>query len=316
MANKGKGKKVDLDNTFLINLRALLNSNKTIDEDELQVNMMCYLAEQGVPVELYENVFNIYGVLNEEHFFDSSEPADVPKPKQGNLIDFNTRQAREPEKVEPIADAAQKTLRLKIQLIGVAKPPLWREVEVPAGYNFQLLNEVIQAVVGLEDVHLWQFGHKAYDPSLIIAPSYSDTTGYGVPELTHCADETPITAFLAKKDDKLTYLYDFGCDWTFSIKVQDVLDKPSTCARLTNWKCDMQVIEDLFPPQYAALRDLYVNRAFINKKEYRRQLEINGIDGIEWFEEMMADSIVNPDAINAQLEMIGVPKRGKGKKKK
>ena len=61
----------------------------------------------------------------------------------------------------PIADAAEKTLVLKIQMKGVTKPPMWREVEIPANYNFEELHEVIQIVTGLENCHLWQFNKSA-----------------------------------------------------------------------------------------------------------------------------------------------------------
>lgn len=119
------------------------------------------------------------------------------------------------------ADA--KMLRLKIKMRGVVKPPMWREVLVPADFNFSQLHYVIQAVAGLLDGHLWQFQYRPYGNELAIGiPQAKSESGFGLDSCTHDADETPVTAFLAPKGDKVVYVYDLRKTWL---------------SRSTSWKC-------------------------------------------------------------------------------
>lgn len=124
----------------------------------------------------------------------------------------------------PIPDADKKSLVLKIQLRGVSKPPLWREVQVPADINFLQLHEIIQALFGWGGFHLWQFEERPYSSGYRIGmPSPHDAGWDDGP--TDNADETPITIVLKKKGDKMVYVYDFGDDWIHDISVKEVLDK-------------------------------------------------------------------------------------------
>ena len=38
-----------------------------------------------------------------------------------------------------------------------ADPPIWREVEVPTSITLLVLHDIIQAVMGWFDYHLWEF---------------------------------------------------------------------------------------------------------------------------------------------------------------
>lgn len=142
----------------------------------------------------------------------------------------------------PLKDAAEHTLVLKIQMKDVVKPPMWREVEVPANFNFMQLHEIIQEVCGFDDSHLWQFNKKAYDDSLLIG---FEDEGTGFEKVTHDAEETPLTMFLQKKGDKLEYVYDFGDDWIFTIEVKDLLDKKSDHPVCRKYKSELNAIEDM-----------------------------------------------------------------------
>lgn len=124
----------------------------------------------------------------------------------------------------PIPDADKKSLVLKIQLRGVSKPPLWREVQVPADIDFLKLHEIIQALFGWGGFHLWQFEERPYSHGYRISmPSPEESVWDDGP--TDNADETPITIVLKKKGDKMVYVYDFGDDWIHDISVKEVLDK-------------------------------------------------------------------------------------------
>ncbi len=36
-------------------------------------------------------------------------------------------------------------------------PPIWREVEVPTSITLKVLHDIVQAVMGWFDYHLWEF---------------------------------------------------------------------------------------------------------------------------------------------------------------
>ena len=51
---------------------------------------------------------------------------------------------------------SEAVLRLKIVLVDT-EPPIWRRVEVPAATTLRQLHAVIQAAMGWDDDHLYQF---------------------------------------------------------------------------------------------------------------------------------------------------------------
>ena len=51
---------------------------------------------------------------------------------------------------------SEAVLRMKIVLVDT-EPPIWRRVEVPAVTTLRQLHAVIQAAMGWDDDHLYQF---------------------------------------------------------------------------------------------------------------------------------------------------------------
>ena len=103
-------------------------------------------------------------------------------------------------------------LQLKISLLGVSDPPVWRRLQVPAAINLDRLHELIQTAVGWQDCHLHAFSDGGVD--------------YGIPdpELGHRDERrTPLRRVLAKPGDRARYTYDFGDDWEHEILVEKVL---------------------------------------------------------------------------------------------
>lgn len=124
---------------------------------------------------------------------------------------------------EPIPGAENKSLVLRIQLRGVTKPPLWREVTIPANIDFYKLHQIIQCLFGWYDCHLWQFEEKPYGHGYRIAMPNPDASTWDDGP-SNLADETYVTEALKKVGDKLVYLYDFGDDWIHDITVKEVLN--------------------------------------------------------------------------------------------
>jgi hypothetical protein len=109
--------------------------------------------------------------------------------------------------------ASESILQLKISLVGVSNPPVWRRVLVPATTRLDRLHDVIQAAMGWTDTHLHavEAGGVDYGP-----PD---------PELDHVDERrTAIGDVLSEPRDRMRYVYDFGDYWQHDVVVEKVLD--------------------------------------------------------------------------------------------
>jgi Plasmid pRiA4b ORF-3-like protein len=106
----------------------------------------------------------------------------------------------------------ERIFQIKITLIGVSKPPIWRRVLVPAGIRLDRFHETIQAAMGWLGYHMHVFSAEAGD------------YGSADPELGH-RDERRITLaqVLEEPGDRLIYTYDFGDDWDHELVLEQEL---------------------------------------------------------------------------------------------
>jgi hypothetical protein len=107
--------------------------------------------------------------------------------------------------------AHEPILQLKISLVGVSKPPVWRRLLVPATMRLDRLHEAIQIVMGWQDYHLHAFsaGSVEYGP-----PD---------PELGHSDERrTRVIDVIHDPKDRMRYVYDFGDHWQHDIVVEKV----------------------------------------------------------------------------------------------
>jgi hypothetical protein len=108
---------------------------------------------------------------------------------------------------------AETIARLRISLDDI-RPEIWRVVEIQTSASLKAVHDVIQAAMGWQDYHLWDF----------------DAGGrrYGLPD-----PEWPIEDLAAAKNTKLasliergittmTYTYDMGDDWRHTVTIQAV----------------------------------------------------------------------------------------------
>ena len=108
--------------------------------------------------------------------------------------------------------ANEEILQLKINLVGVSKPTVWRRVLVPATMRLNRLHDVIQVAMGWHDGHLHAFEAGGVD--------------YGPPdpELGHVDERrTSISDLLSRPGDRMRYVYDFGDYWQHNVVVEKVL---------------------------------------------------------------------------------------------
>lgn len=123
--------------------------------------------------------------------------------------------------------------KFKIQIIGITKPPVWRRVEVPANFNFNQFNDVIQAVFGWEHAHLWNFEparkSRRTRPAFRIEMQYEGKE----PSWDRGREDLPPTTKLDKifpRLKEMVYTYDYGDDWEHSIKLEKCIDEDRECA--------------------------------------------------------------------------------------
>lgn len=232
-----------------------------------------------------------------QSIYAGSDDDDSDTEDEDGIPDFNTyMRTRHSEQaaqaVDGMESAEGKTLVLRIQLDDMKKPPLWREVEIPADYSFGSLHNVIQKAMGWTDTHLHMFETRAGSRIGVIHDD--DEVGYG-PDYEE--EETPVTAFLSAKGDKISYRYDFGDDWSHTVSVVSVDDRKTDCPRLRKTKGG-QVVEDCGGTWgLQDLRDIALSKGRLDP-EAREMMEWLGVSSRPKLAQMVTDDI-DIDEINA-----------------
>ena len=108
-------------------------------------------------------------------------------------------------------------VRLKIVLADT-EPPIWRRVEVPAALTLKDLHAVIQAAMGWQDYHLYQF-HVGRQT---IAGPGMGGEGFGVPRAIG-AGRVRLDEFAANGIKRFVYVYDMGDSWEHRLQIERLL---------------------------------------------------------------------------------------------
>jgi hypothetical protein len=105
----------------------------------------------------------------------------------------------------PAADSFNEIATVRIELKDT-DPLIWREVDVPTSVTLKVLHDIIQAVMGWFDYHLWEFT--------------IDKKRYGLPmdedwgtEPRADAAKVRLRDVLKPRRTKIDYIYDFGDSW-------------------------------------------------------------------------------------------------------
>lgn len=185
--------------------------------------------------------------------------------------------------------------QFKIKIEGLSKPPVWRKVEVPATTDFLQFHQVIQTVFGWEEAHLWNFEPLAKSrrraPAFRIEEPYDDFERWDDSEPLTASDTILAQIFPSVKE--LVYTYDYGDNWTHSIKLEGVVEEDRTYAVCTGGK-------GTTPPEdcggvggYEAMKEAFEQHDEDEMESYRDWL------GLE------DDEVWNPDSFCAkELENI------------
>ena len=103
---------------------------------------------------------------------------------------------------------------IRVQLDDM-EPAIWRRFAAPTSITLKGLHELIQAAMGWQDCHLWQFdiGSSRYgnpDPDYETHPP------------TQRASGTKLAALIARGDLTFNYVYDFGDNWRHTVQIEGV----------------------------------------------------------------------------------------------
>lgn len=103
-------------------------------------------------------------------------------------------------------------LQVKIGLLRVSDPPVWRRLLVPAGTPLDWVHQVIQAAMGWEDCHLHAFSDGSFRYSSLDSG-------------LECRDERGMTlgGLLVGAGGRALYIYDFGDRWEHELVLERTL---------------------------------------------------------------------------------------------
>ena len=105
----------------------------------------------------------------------------------------------------------------KYSLVDI-EPEIWRRVEVPLDMPLKGIHDVIQAAMGWQDYHMFEFrvGDKLY------GLRYPDDDMFGRKIIS--AKTTKLSTLIARGVAEFEYVYDMGDDWQHRIVVEAVAD--------------------------------------------------------------------------------------------
>lgn len=111
----------------------------------------------------------------------------------------------------------------KIQIKGISKPPVWRKLKVPETFSFDQFHMVIQNAFGWYNCHLYEFSEHGYSSNFSIQIPHEDSE-----ENEMDSRKTDLKKYFKKVGDRMTYIYDFGDDWTHQIVLENITREKSS----------------------------------------------------------------------------------------
>ncbi len=182
-------------------------------------------------------------------------------------------------------------VQIKVKLLGVTKPPVWRRVQLHADTRLEQLHEILQAALGWENYHLhvFSFGEEEFGP--------------GDPELDlDFSDERQVTlGELTDLGARFRYTYDFGDNWEHEILVEELLEpNPDTHYPI------LVAAKGACPPEDCGgtwgYTDLKAILADPNNEQHQEMLEWLGLENASEFD----PAAVPTNDIDYELALNGV----------
>jgi hypothetical protein len=109
------------------------------------------------------------------------------------------------------SESEPQIFQVRITLKGVAQPPVWRRMLLPAEITLDHLHHAIQAVMGWHGYHMHVF------------TAGSEEYGVADSELGHRDERhVALSDLISDPGDRLSYTYDFGDDWEHELRLEEV----------------------------------------------------------------------------------------------
>lgn len=108
-------------------------------------------------------------------------------------------------------------LEFKIQIKGISKPPVWRKLKIPDNFSFHQFHLAIQNAFGWYDYHLYEFSENGYGSGFSIQLPHEESEDDEMD-----SRKTKLKSLFKEVGDRLTYIYDFGDDWTHQIVLEKI----------------------------------------------------------------------------------------------
>lgn len=107
--------------------------------------------------------------------------------------------------------------QFKIQLQGISKPPVWRELKVPDNFSFHQFHLAIQNAFGWYNYHLYLFSEEGWRSAISIQMQHEESE-----EDELDSGKIKIKNYFKKAGDKMIYIYDFGDDWKHQVVLENI----------------------------------------------------------------------------------------------
>jgi hypothetical protein len=120
--------------------------------------------------------------------------------------------------------SSESIIRLRISL-NDTDPAIWRLVEVPTEMTLKDLHVVIQAAMGWDNAHLYEF---QVGRDRIAGPGMSDSGFGGARPLG--ADQVRLADLAGRGVKRFVYIYDMGDNWEHEIEIERSLPAEAATA--------------------------------------------------------------------------------------
>jgi Plasmid pRiA4b ORF-3-like protein len=119
-----------------------------------------------------------------------------------------------PTRQKAVSDSFNEIATVRIELRHT-DPLIWRQLEVPTSITLKVLHDIIQAVMGWFDDHLWEFTIGKQKYSLPIDDDWGTE-----PRIQ--AAKVRLRDVLEPRKTVIDYTYDFGDGWEHRLTITDV----------------------------------------------------------------------------------------------
>jgi pRiA4b ORF-3-like protein len=123
---------------------------------------------------------------------------------------------------------------IKVELVGITDPKVWRRIIVPGQFTFDQLHKAIQAGMGWKESHLFSFSENGIADIFSITSPYDEESGIDarIVDLSKILLDVHNTGFMGDPRKTITYIYDYGDFWEHMLDVEAVIPEDGIKAEL------------------------------------------------------------------------------------